>query len=73
MVSTDACGAPSKDSTFSVLLSPMVPQFPATYLVTCGADILRDHGVLMERELKRSGYVSYQPVSMKFIRATVLT
>jgi acetyl esterase/lipase len=41
------------DPKFSVLLSPHLPSLPPTYLVICGADILRDHGRLMAEELKK--------------------
>ncbi|KAF5011150.1 hypothetical protein FDECE_2714 [Fusarium decemcellulare] len=49
----DAARAPIGDSTFSVLLSPYLSSLPPTYLVVCGADILRDHGRLLAEELRK--------------------
>ncbi|KAJ3548548.1 hypothetical protein NM208_g958 [Fusarium decemcellulare] len=49
----DAARAPIGDHTFSVLLSPYLSSLPPTYLVVCGADILRDHGRLLAEELRK--------------------
>jgi len=49
----DANGHDDADPSFSVILSPTLAKFPPTYIATCGADTLRDDGVLLEEELER--------------------
>ncbi|EXJ87482.1 hypothetical protein A1O3_04442 [Capronia epimyces CBS 606.96] len=50
-----ANGHDDADPSFSVLLSPVLSEFPKTYIVTCGADTLRDDGRLLQSELAKHG------------------
>ncbi|KAH6967581.1 alpha/beta hydrolase fold-domain-containing protein [Ilyonectria sp. MPI-CAGE-AT-0026] len=49
----DAAGAPLGDPSFSVLLSPHLSDMPPTYVAACGADILRDHGLMIAETLRK--------------------
>ena len=51
----EANGHDDKDPYFSVLLSPTLQRFPKTYIVTCGADVLRDDGFLLAEQLRSHG------------------
>jgi versiconal hemiacetal acetate esterase len=52
----DAAGADPTDSSVFVLLEKEnLKNFPPSYIVTCGADPLRDDGVIMEKALKAAG------------------
>ncbi|RTE72422.1 hypothetical protein BHE90_013157 [Fusarium euwallaceae] len=51
----EALGADANDASFSVLFNANLNKFPPTYVVTCGADILRDDGRLLVEELKKKG------------------
>ncbi|KAH7211336.1 Alpha/beta hydrolase fold-3 [Fusarium oxysporum] len=51
----DAVKAPLGDPSFSVLLCPSLHTMPPTYIVTCGADILHDHGSILAERLKDNG------------------
>ncbi|KAK0390001.1 hypothetical protein NLU13_3574 [Sarocladium strictum] len=51
----DAVKAPVGDPSFSILLSPSFQAMPPIYIVTCGADILRDHGPMLAERLKNDG------------------
>ncbi|GME37606.1 hypothetical protein MMC08_005019 [Neofusicoccum parvum] len=51
----DATGHADGDTSFCVLRSQNLHKFPPTYLVTCGADVLRDDGILMEEALREHG------------------
>ena len=49
-------GAKPDDKSMWPLLTPETHKdYPATYIVTCGADPLRDDGVVMEAALKKAG------------------
>lgn len=50
-----AIDARSRDSTLFTGLSQHLANFPATYIVTCGADPLRDDGIVMLTQLKEAG------------------
>lgn len=53
----DAIGANPADPSVYVLCSKRLSQFPPTYIAVCGADPLRDDGLVMGTELNRLGYV----------------
>ncbi|MCJ1302216.1 hypothetical protein MMC08_005019 [Hypocenomyce scalaris] len=48
-------GHDDHDPEFSLLLSPSLQNFPSTYIVTCGADCLRDDGFLLADEMRKYG------------------
>jgi len=50
-----ANGHDDNDPYFSTLLNPKLRDLPSTYLVTCGADVLRDDGYLLAEKLKSYG------------------
>ncbi|KAB8261558.1 Alpha/Beta hydrolase protein [Aspergillus pseudonomiae] len=50
-----AVAADPNDSNIFTALSPHLPNFPPTYICTCGADPLRDDGTIMEKSLRKSG------------------
>ncbi|KFG85707.1 arylacetamide deacetylase [Metarhizium anisopliae] len=51
----DAFGADPADSSVYVLHSERLTKFPATYIAVCGADPIRDDGLIMEKVLRESG------------------
>jgi len=51
----EANGHHDDDPSFSVLLSLTIAKMPPTYIVTCGADVLRDDGLLLVNELRQNG------------------
>ncbi|KJK82478.1 hypothetical protein H634G_02084 [Metarhizium anisopliae BRIP 53293] len=51
----DAFGADPADSSVYVLHSERLTNFPATYIAVCGADPIRDDGLIMEKVLRESG------------------
>jgi len=50
-----ANGHDDNDPYFSTLLNPNLKELPSVYLVTCGADVLRDDGYLLEEKLQSYG------------------
>lgn len=50
-----AIDAKPNDSTLFPGLSPHLANFPATYIVTCGADPLRDDGLVLQKQLEEAG------------------
>lgn len=50
-----AVDADPKDSNVFTGISPYHKHFPPTYIVTCGADPLRDDGNIMEHALRNAG------------------
>lgn len=52
---TEATGCKEADSTMSVLIDPDLKLLPRAYVATCGADILRDDGILLVEELRKFG------------------
>ena len=53
--SLEAVNAVPNDSSIFAGLSPNLQDFPPTYIATCGADPLRDDGVVMAKMLEKAG------------------
>lgn len=55
IVCTDAIGAKPDDASVYVLHSKRLAEFPPTYVAVCGADPLRDDGLMMAKALESNG------------------
>jgi versiconal hemiacetal acetate esterase len=53
----EAVDADPNDARIFTVLSPHHRNFPPTYICTCEADPLRDDGTVMEKALRKAGYV----------------